>query len=243
QAHRIYASQAISRLFESSPARCAEYGSGTEPADGGRGLYGLRKRVQRIGLAVDDPARLIASLAAIPLELPKSAEWPKNPVECEYNDARSRRMTIRFACLSCGKKLHTDDKNCGRSTHCPACSGAVTVPAASTRPEKSKLGGPKLVRPGSHRRKKAGVSRRDLQLAREFYETAEGTSLERYCIAGLMLAAESEEIAEQRRQLTPDSEKIFMMTYHCCMMWAIKRNLESELDREGVQSAVRAMQS
>jgi hypothetical protein len=57
-----------------------------------------------------------------------------------------------------------------------------------------------------------------------------------------MLALESEEIAEQRRHLTPDCEKIFMTTYECCVMWAIKRGLESELDREGVQSAVRAMQ-
>src|SRR5436305_1692824 len=110
-------------------------------------------------------------------------------------------MTIRFACLSCGKKLHTENRNCGRSTQCPACGGAVIVPAISTRPERMKPCGPKLVRPGNTRRKKAGVSRKDLHRARDFYEAAEGTSLERYCIAGLMLAMESEEIAEQRRQL------------------------------------------
>jgi hypothetical protein len=81
-----------------------------------------------------------------------------------------------------------------------------------------------------------------LQLAREFYETAEGTSLERYCIAGLMLAIESEEIAVQRRALTHDSDMVFMMTYECCVMWAIKRGLESEFDAEGVGCAVRAMQ-
>jgi hypothetical protein len=151
-------------------------------------------------------------------------------------------MTIRFACSCCGKKLHTDDKNRGRTTPCPACHGAVTVPPASTRPERSKPLAPKLVRPGRSPRKKAGVSRRDLQRAREFYESAEGTSLERYCIAGLMLATQSEEIAEQRRHLSGDCEKIFMTTYECCMMWAIKRGLESELDSEGVQSAVQAMQ-
>jgi hypothetical protein len=151
-------------------------------------------------------------------------------------------MTIRFACVSCGKKLHTDDKNIGKSTQCPACGGAVTVPQTSTRPEKLKPRGPKLVRPGNTRRKKAGVSRRDLHLARDLYEAAEGTSLERHCIASLMLAMESEEIARQRRELSPDSEKIFLTTYECCMMWAIKRGLESEVDREGVQAAVGAMQ-
>jgi DNA-directed RNA polymerase subunit RPC12/RpoP len=151
-------------------------------------------------------------------------------------------MTIRFACLSCGKKLHTEDKNRGRSTQCPACGSAVTVPAASTRPDRHHLSGPKIARSGSTRRKKAGVSRKDLQRAREFYETAEGTSLERYCIAGLMLAIESEEIAAQRRALTPDRDMIFMTTYECCVMWAIKRGLESEVDAQGVQSAVRAMQ-
>jgi peptide methionine sulfoxide reductase MsrB len=151
-------------------------------------------------------------------------------------------MTIRFTCLSCGKKLHTEDKNIGKSTPCPACAGAVTVPAASTRPEGVKPCGPKRVRTVNTRRKKAGVSRKDLHLARDFYDAAEGTSLERYCIAGLMLAMESQEIAKQRRELTGDAEKIFMTTYECCMMWAIKRGLESELDLEGVQSAVRAMQ-
>jgi len=57
-----------------------------------------------------------------------------------------------------------------------------------------------------------------------------------------MLAIESEEIAKQRRELTADSEKIFMTTYECCVMWAIKRGLESELDPEGVESAVHVMQ-
>jgi len=151
-------------------------------------------------------------------------------------------MTIRFCCLSCGKKLHTDDKNIGKSTQCPSCGGAVTVPAASTRHEKIRPCGPKLVGSGKIRRKKAGVSRKDLHLARDFYDAAEGTSLERYCIAGLMLALESEEIARLRRDLSPDSEKILMTTYECCMMWAIKRGLESEVDREGVQSAVGAME-
>jgi transglutaminase-like putative cysteine protease len=38
-------------------------------------------------------------------------------------------MTIRFACPSCGRRLVSNDKKVGRSTNCPACGGAVTVPS------------------------------------------------------------------------------------------------------------------
>jgi Transglutaminase-like superfamily len=38
-------------------------------------------------------------------------------------------MTIRFACPSCGRRLVSKDKKVGRSTQCPACGGAVTVPS------------------------------------------------------------------------------------------------------------------
>ena len=76
---------------------------------------------------------------------------------------------------------------------------------------------------------------------KERFAAVEGSFIERTSVAGLMMAFEADEVAEQRRQLTQNSQSVFMMGYECCMMWAIKTGLEKVLKPEQVQSAVLAM--
>jgi hypothetical protein len=76
---------------------------------------------------------------------------------------------------------------------------------------------------------------------KERFAATEGSFIERSSIAGLMMAIEADEVAEQKAQLTPDSQLVFMMGYECCMMWAIKSGIERVLKPEQVQSAVLAM--
>ncbi|SRR6266478_7834784 len=71
--------------------------------------------------------------------------------------------------------------------------------------------------------------------------STKGSFIERASIAGLMMAIQADEVAEQRTQLTPDHQLVFMMGYECCMMWAIKSGIEKVLKPEQVQSALLAM--
>lgn len=43
--------------------------------------------------------------------------------------------TIHFACDKCGKRFGVPSQHAGRSTKCPSCGAAITVPAESTRPD------------------------------------------------------------------------------------------------------------
>src|SRR5437016_14026 len=38
-------------------------------------------------------------------------------------------MTIRFACPWCGRRLVSEDHKAGKSSKCPVCGSAVTVPS------------------------------------------------------------------------------------------------------------------
>lgn len=61
-------------------------------------------------------------------------------------------MSIRFACPSCSAKINAPDAAAGKSSKCPHCQHAVTIPstshvtdAAPTAPPKAKLKMPDLV--------------------------------------------------------------------------------------------------
>ena len=43
--------------------------------------------------------------------------------------------TIHFACDKCGKRFGVPSQHAGRSTKCPSCGAAITVPGESTRPD------------------------------------------------------------------------------------------------------------
>jgi hypothetical protein len=73
------------------------------------------------------------------------------------------------------------------------------------------------------------------------FAAAEGSFIERSSVAGLMMAIEADEVAEQRTQLSPDNQSAFMMGYACCMMWAIKSGMERLLKPEQVQRVVLGM--
>jgi hypothetical protein len=57
-----------------------------------------------------------------------------------------------------------------------------------------------------------------------------------------MLAIEGELVKVQRGKLSAKNQMIFIMTYECFVMWALKRGMDSVLERKVVESAVVALQ-
>jgi hypothetical protein len=73
------------------------------------------------------------------------------------------------------------------------------------------------------------------------FNGAQGSFLQRSCIASAMLAIENDQVQKQRANLTPDEQVVFMMTYECLVMWALKQGLNTLLKREEVDSTIIAI--
>jgi hypothetical protein len=74
------------------------------------------------------------------------------------------------------------------------------------------------------------------------FAAAEGSHIQRACIATAMSAIEHELVETERAQLPTNDQMLFMMTYECFVMWALKMGIEPVLERPEVESAIVAMQ-
>jgi hypothetical protein len=81
----------------------------------------------------------------------------------------------------------------------------------------------------------------DRRLQRHF-TTAEGSYVQRGSIAAAMSEIEDPMLQRQRMKLSPEDQMVFMMTYECFMMSAIKRGLEAVLQPGDIELAIVAMQ-
>jgi hypothetical protein len=76
---------------------------------------------------------------------------------------------------------------------------------------------------------------------KRIFAAAEGSNLQRSFIAIAMLAIEDDLVQEQRTNLAVNDQMIFMMTYECLVMWALRRGMATVLKREEFGSTLDAM--
>jgi hypothetical protein len=76
---------------------------------------------------------------------------------------------------------------------------------------------------------------------RHHFSAAEGSQIQRGCIAAAMVAIEEEPVQKQRNKLPAKDQIIFMMTYECFVMWAFKQGLEKVLKPADVGPVIVAM--
>jgi hypothetical protein len=70
---------------------------------------------------------------------------------------------------------------------------------------------------------------------------AKGSKGQRLAIAAAMSALEKDLVQQQRLRLASEEQAVFMMTYECFVMWAIKGGMDATLNREEVESTVLAI--
>jgi hypothetical protein len=89
-------------------------------------------------------------------------------------------------------------------------------------------------------KKKPKPDQPDARNARFVYhfENAVGSQVQRGCIAAGMVAIEAESVQKKRKKLTVEDQIIFMMTYECFVLRAIKRGLEAVLKPAEVEPIV-----
>jgi hypothetical protein len=73
------------------------------------------------------------------------------------------------------------------------------------------------------------------------FSAAEGSQVQRGCIAAAMVAIEDEPVQKARNLLSAEDQVIFMMTYECFVMWGFKRGLETVLKPAVVEPIIVAM--
>jgi hypothetical protein len=74
-----------------------------------------------------------------------------------------------------------------------------------------------------------------------FYDSAEGSHIQRSCVAAARYEIESEYMRVMRECLSSRDQTIFMMAYSCFVLWRLKRGLEEELGPDEVESALVVM--
>jgi hypothetical protein len=92
-------------------------------------------------------------------------------------------------------------------------------------------------------KKKPPPAQHDDRIARfkHHIATTEGPQVQRGCVAAAMVAIEDESVRNQRNKLSADDQLIFMMTYECFVMWAMKRGLETVLKATEVEAVIMAI--
>jgi hypothetical protein len=85
----------------------------------------------------------------------------------------------------------------------------------------------------------------DARVARfkHHFATANGSDSQCGCIAVAMIAIEEEWVQKVRDKLSGEAKVIFMMTYECFVMWAMRRGLESVLKPVEVEAIIAAIRS
>jgi hypothetical protein len=92
-------------------------------------------------------------------------------------------------------------------------------------------------------RKKTEPTPQEREVARlqHHFHLAEGSESQRFAVAAAMSAIERDLVQRQRQKLPPEDEFVFMMAYECFVMWAIKRGMDTVLQREEIESAIVAI--
>ena len=93
-------------------------------------------------------------------------------------------------------------------------------------------------------KKKRAYSAADAQRARfgSHFAVAEGRYIQRGCIAAAMTEIDDDLILKQLPHLPAEKQGIYVMTYACYVMWALKRGLEDALTPSEIEEVIVAME-